>query len=85
MNTGSLLEPPIAGLGLAWAGLEKRRWPTLRRTRLAPYGEVDGLAVLELAGAIEDAEREGDTVDVEPDAVTVVRIDALPDLLALIA
>jgi hypothetical protein len=84
MNTGSLLEVPIAGPGLGWAGLEIRRWPMLRRRRLTPIGEIDSLAVRDLADAIDDAERAGDTFWVELDAVTVVRRDALADLLALV-
>jgi hypothetical protein len=68
MNTGSLLE--------------RRRWATLRRTRLAPVGEVDCRAVRQLAAAIEEAERAGDTVSVTLEAA-VVRADAVPELLAL--
>jgi ABC-type transporter Mla MlaB component len=67
------------------SSLERRRWATLRRTRLAPVGEVDRPAVRELAAAIEEAERAGDTVMIDLDSVAVVRVDAVPDLLALIA
>jgi anti-anti-sigma regulatory factor len=67
----------------AWAGLEIRRCPALRRTHLIVYGTVDHERVAEVQAAVADAFAEGHTVTYDLHSLTLVErasIEALLDL-----
>jgi hypothetical protein len=67
----------------AWAGLEIRRCPALRRTHLIVYGTVDDQCVAEVQAAVAIAFSEGHTVTFDLNHLTLVErasIEALLDL-----
>jgi anti-anti-sigma regulatory factor len=68
----------------AWAGLEIRRCPALRRTHLIVYGAVDEQRVAEAQAAVAGAFAEGHQVTFDLRHLTLVErasIEALLDLV----
>jgi hypothetical protein len=70
---------------IAWAGLQVRRCPALRRTHLTVFGPVDEERVAEVRAAIVGALAEGHRVTFDLHCLTVGRARALDELLELVA
>jgi hypothetical protein len=67
----------------AWAGLEIRRCPALRRTHLVVYGSIDDDRVVEVQAAVAEAFADGHAVTFDLHNLTLVErasIEALLDL-----
>jgi anti-anti-sigma regulatory factor len=67
----------------AWAGLDVRRCPALRRTHLVVYGSVDEQRVAELQAAVAGALAEGHEVTYDLHNLTLVESASLEALLDL--
>jgi hypothetical protein len=68
----------------AWAGLEIRRCPALRRTHLTIYGEIDDAVLAELRSAIADALAEGHKLTIDLDSLTAVKRASCDELQQLV-
>jgi hypothetical protein len=67
----------------AWAGVEIRRCPALRRTHLIVYGCVDDARVAEVRSAVADALAEGHKLTFDLHYLTLVERSAIEALLDL--
>jgi anti-anti-sigma regulatory factor len=67
----------------AWAGLEIRRCPALRRTHLVVYGSVDEQRVAEVQAAVATAFAEGHKVTYDLHNLTLVERSSIEALLDL--
>jgi hypothetical protein len=67
----------------AWAGLEIRRCPALRRTHLVVYGSVDERRLAEVQAAVADAFAEGHAVTYDLHHLTLVERSSIEALLDL--